>query len=116
VLAQALWGSPEYADAWNFGPPEEDARPVGWIVRRVGERWPQGVRSELDEGPHPHEARYLKLDSSRARGRLGWRAPLALDATLKSIVDWYLALRDGADMRAVTLGQIDALHYAAPVS
>jgi CDP-glucose 4,6-dehydratase len=115
VLAQALWSSPEHADAWNFGPPEEDARPVGWIVRRVGELWPEGVRSEIDAGPHLHEARYLKLDSSRARDRLGWCPPVALDTTLQSIVDWYLALRDGADMRAVTLGQIEALHYAAPV-
>ncbi len=115
VLAQALWNSPEHATAWNFGPPEEDARPVGSIVQRIGELWPHGVSWTLDDGPHPHEARYLKLDSSRARGRLGWRAPIALDATLKNIVEWYLALRDGADMRAVTLEQIEALHYAAPV-
>lgn len=115
VLAQALWGSPEHAAAWNFGPPEQDARPVGWIVQRIGELWPDGVQWELDEGPHPHEARYLKLDSSHARGRLGWRAPVALDTTLQSIVDWYGALRDGADLRAVTLEQIDALNYAASV-
>src|SRR5271166_4216386 len=35
VLAQALWNDPEQANAWNFGPPEEDAQPVGWIVKRV---------------------------------------------------------------------------------
>jgi CDP-glucose 4,6-dehydratase len=113
VLAQALWDSPEYAQGWNFGPVEEDARPVGWIVRRMGEMWPGGLRSTLDDGPHPHEARYLKLDSSRARERLGWRPLVALDATLQSIVDWYRALGEGADMRAVTLGQIDTFGYAA---
>ncbi len=113
VLAQALCDSPDYATGWNFGPPDEDARPVGWIVQRMGELWPEELRSTLDDGPHPHEARYLKLDSSRARGRLGWRPPVALDEALQSIVDWYQALRDGADMRAVTLGQIDAFSYAA---
>ena len=46
VLAQALWESPEHARGWNFGPPEEDARPVGWIVERVGELWPR--RAALD--------------------------------------------------------------------
>jgi CDP-glucose 4,6-dehydratase len=59
-------------------------------------------------------ARYLKLDSSRARLRLGWRPLVGLDRTLHSIVDWYRALRDGEDMRAVTLGQIEAFQYAAP--
>jgi CDP-glucose 4,6-dehydratase len=113
VLAQALCESPEHATGWNFGPADEDARPVGWIVERMAELWPDELRWVLDEGPHPHEARYLKLDSSRAKGRLGWRPPVELDEALQSIVDWYQALRDGADMRSVTLGQIEAFSYAA---
>jgi CDP-glucose 4,6-dehydratase len=116
VLAQALWDSPEHACGWNFGPGDEDARSVGWIVERMGELWPRELRFELDDGPHPHEARYLKLDSSRARARLGWRPPVGLEQALASIVEWYRQLRDGADMRAVTLGQIEAFQHAAPWS
>jgi CDP-glucose 4,6-dehydratase len=113
VLAQALWDSPEDADGWNFGPPEEDARPVGWVVERARELWPGGLRSVIDDGPHPHEARYLKLDSSRARARLGWRPPLDLDAALELTVDWYRELSAGSDMRTVTVGQIETfLQYA----
>jgi CDP-glucose 4,6-dehydratase len=112
VLAQALWRSPEHACGWNFGPAEEDAREVGWIVQRVAELWPDGIDSATDDGPHPHEARYLKLDSSRARQRLGWSPLLDLDAALQATVDWYAQLRDGADMRDVTLGQIEAFQYA----
>jgi CDP-glucose 4,6-dehydratase len=107
VLAQALWDSPEHARAWNFGPPEEDARPVGWIVERARQLWSQELRSTVDEGPHPHEAHYLKLDSSRARARLGWRPLLDLDAAMEATVEWYLALSAGADMRAVTVAQIE---------
>jgi CDP-glucose 4,6-dehydratase len=112
VLAQALWDAPEYACGWNFGPPEQDARPVGWIVQRVGELWPGELDSVVDDGPHPHEARYLRLDSSRARARLGWRPLLGLDEALQATVDWYTQLRSGADMRAVTMGQIEAFQYA----
>jgi CDP-glucose 4,6-dehydratase len=113
VLAQALCDAPELAEGWNFGPADEDARPVGWIVQRIAALWPEDLRSEQDDGPHPHEARYLKLDSSKARARLGWRPGLGLEATLESIVDWYRELRAGGDMRAVTLGQIEAFQYAA---
>jgi CDP-glucose 4,6-dehydratase len=112
VLAQALWDSPEHAAGWNFGPAEEDVRPVGWIVERISELWPQELRWTIDDGPHPHEARFLKLDSSRARARLGWRPLVGLDSALESIVEWYGGLREGADMRAVTVGQIEAFQYA----
>ena len=115
LLAQALWDSPEHASAWNFGPPEDDARPVGWIVQRIGELWGEELQWELDEGPHPHEARYLKLDSSRARSLLGWRPLVGIERGLQSIVEWYRELRGGADMRSVTLSQIETLQreYAA---
>jgi CDP-glucose 4,6-dehydratase len=109
LLAEALWGSADFADAWNFGPPEDDARPVGWILDRLAAAWPDGLDWSVDDGPHPHEATYLKLDSSRARGRLGWRPSVGLERALESIADWHLRLRDGDDMRAVTLAQIDAL-------
>jgi CDP-glucose 4,6-dehydratase len=112
VLAQAIWDSPDHACGWNFGPPEEDARSVGWIVERVGGLWPGALAWSVDDGPHPHEARYLKLDSSRARTRLGWRPLLGLDDALEATVDWYVQLREAADMRAVTLGQIESFGYA----
>jgi CDP-glucose 4,6-dehydratase len=109
VLAQALSAEPANATAWNFGPDERDARPVSWLVERIAELWPGGVGWSVEEGEHPREANYLKLDSSRARTRLGWRPPVALDRALQSIVEWHLALRDHADMREVTLRQIEML-------
>jgi CDP-glucose 4,6-dehydratase len=111
VLVQALWDSPEHACAWNFGPADEDARTVGWIVERMGELWPTELRSVFDDSPHAHEARHLKLDSSRARVLLGWRPPVGIDGGLQSIVDWYRALQEGADMRAVTGAQIEAFQH-----
>ncbi len=112
ALAQALWDSRDAARAWNFGPAERDARPVRWIVQRVGELWPGGLEWSLDEGAHPPEAHCLVLDSSLARARLGWRPLLGLDAGMEATVAWYRQLHGGADMRAVTVGQIEALRGA----
>jgi CDP-glucose 4,6-dehydratase len=113
VLAQALWEDAAYATAWNFGPHEEDdTQPVGWIVQRISELWTDELRWQLDEAPHPHEAGYLKIDSSRARERLGWRPPLRLDRALEATVAWYWALRSAGEMRSVTISQIEALTRA----
>jgi CDP-glucose 4,6-dehydratase len=111
-LAQALWESPDYASAWNFGPADEDAREVAWIVSRLSELWVGDLHVSQDPGPHPHEARYLKLDSSRARAHLGWRPTWDLTDGLEAVVNWYLDLREGGDMRAITCEQIRAFQYS----
>ena len=58
--------------------------------------------------PHPHEAGFLALDSTKARERLGWAPRWDLDTSLERIVEWHLAHRDGGDLRALTLAQIEA--------
>ncbi|GAC1438837.1 MAG: CDP-glucose 4,6-dehydratase [Solirubrobacteraceae bacterium] len=92
---------------WNFGPADEDARAVSWIVERISEQW-GGLESEDDPGPHPHEAHFLKLESSRARSRLEWRPRWDLERGLRETVAWYRALQAGGEMRAVTLAQIES--------
>ena len=113
LLAQTLWDAPEHAGGWNFGPADEDAKPVRWVVERVAAQWPDGLRWIHDDGPHPHEARYLKLDSTRARTRLGWQPVWALEDAVKAVVDWYRQFREGQDMRGATLEQIGAYLNAA---
>ena len=85
---------------------------MSWIVERMRERWSGRPAWEADPGPHPHEAAYLKLDSSRARLRLGWRPLVPLETALHSVVDWYEAFSAGADMRQTTLAQLRALSGA----
>ena len=109
LLAQALCEDPAHATAWNFGPDERDARTVGWLVEQLVSLWPEQLRWKLDGGEHPHEARWLKIDSSRARQRLGWRPPVEIEQALGSIVGWYHAMGEGVDMRALTLEQIEVL-------
>jgi CDP-glucose 4,6-dehydratase len=116
VLAQALWSSEQLAGGWNFGPAEEDARPVRWIVQRMAASWPQQLLWVEDAEPRLgrlHEARYLKLDSSRARALLGWQPRWGLGEGLDATVAWYRALRAGEDMSAVTVEQIEAHERAA---
>ena len=108
VLAERLYADRSAAEGWNFGPSDEDARPVGWIVERLAELWPGELRWQADPGPHPHEARFLKLDSSKARAELGWAPRWSLGDALERTVEWYAELQRGGDMRAVTLRQIEA--------
>ena len=65
-----------------------------------------GPRAQSDTGAHPHEAGMLRLDSSKAHARLGWRPTLRLPETLDWVAEWYKAYQAKADIRDVTLDQI----------
>ncbi len=97
-----------YATAFNFGPSDDDAQPVGWIVEKMVGFWGDKAKWTLDPEPSVHEAGYLKLDASRARAELAWHPRLRLETALQWLVEWYKAHAAGEDMQAFTLGQIAA--------
>jgi CDP-glucose 4,6-dehydratase len=106
LLAERLFTErTAFAEAWNFGPADDDARTVRWIVERLVNATP-GAGWTCDAAPQPHEASHLKLDSSKARARLDWRPRWQLSTALAKTLEWHAAWRDGKDMHAVTLAQI----------
>jgi CDP-glucose 4,6-dehydratase len=109
VLAQRLIeGGPRFAEAWNFGPYDQDARPVEWLVRKLVSLWGEAAQWSPDEIAHPHEASYLKLDSAKARSSLGWLPRWTLNRALEALVEWYQACATGMDMHSVSVEQIVA--------
>ncbi len=114
LLAQKLVEEgPRFASAWNFGPNDEDARPVQWIVDKLCALWGNKTTyipdkgAPCDRGEHPHEAHYLKLDWSKARTELGWRPRWNLAQALGKTVEWTKAYQAQEDVRAVCLRQIE---------
>lgn len=96
-----------YAQAWNFGPDDKDAKNVGWITQQLCHIWGEDASYEIDTNPQPHEANYLKLDCSKAKAELDWHPRWNLETTLQSIVLWNKAFNKGEDMREVCYQQID---------
>jgi CDP-glucose 4,6-dehydratase len=108
LLAEQLWLTRDLAESWNFGPDPEDAKPVSWILERLRELWGEGLKWEQDAGPHPHETNYLRLDSTKAHQKLGWRPRWNLELALASIVAFHKGVEAGEDARALVLEQIGA--------
>ena len=108
ALAEYLFNSGQAgAQGWNFGPGEEDAKPVRWLLERLTAELPGTSWHHLG-GEHLHEAGYLKLDSSKARNVLGWHPRWMLGGALQKTVAWHQAWTAGRDLRAVCLEQIRA--------
>lgn len=114
LLAERLYNQGQAdAEGWNFGPRDEDAKPVQWIVEHLCETWGDGASWTLQPGNHPHEASFLKLDISKARQRLQWAPRWSLENALTRITEWHQAWLSGQDMRAVCLNQISQYHSVA---
>lgn len=106
ALAERLYSEGKnFAEAWNFGPEETDARPVQWIVEYLCSRL-SGSTWQRDNTPQPHEANYLKLDSSKAKVKLGWHPRWNLQSALDYTLAWHEAWKRGADVAATSLAQI----------
>ncbi len=105
-LAERLYSDGKaYADAWNFGPEETDARTVAWLVDYLC-RQVSSASWESDSLSHPHEAHTLRLDMSRSRIQLGWHPRWSLNVALDMVLLWHKAWREGMDMAAISLRQI----------
>jgi CDP-glucose 4,6-dehydratase len=106
-LAEQLYTQGQaLAEGWNFGPKDDDARPVQWIVEHMVKRWGNGASWQQDGGVHPHEANYLKLDISKAKARLGWQPRWPLATALEHITSWHRAWLEQQDMYQLCLAQI----------
>lgn len=113
VLAEQLYlNGDRYAEAWNFGPEENDVKSVRSIIEYLVERWGDGASWIHDESEQPHEAQLLKLDISKAKKLLGWKPKWDLFEALDSIIEWQKVWLSGQDIKAVTLKQIRQFEHS----
>jgi len=111
-----LAGQASVATAYNFGPAQDDSRPVEWIVERMLELWGGPSEWARPRGEQPHEATLLRLDCSKARAELGWEPRLRLSQALERVVDWHKQVAGGSDPREVSLRQISEYMALSPIT
>lgn len=107
VLAQELFeNGMEYAEGWNFGPNDEDCKPVNWILDKMVDNWGEGAKWGLDKNNNPHEAGFLKLDCSKAANKLKWNPKWGLEKTLQLIIEWHQVYVNKGDVKEQCLKEI----------
>ena len=106
ILAQKLYKNQnKYAGGWNFGPNEQDVKPVDWILDKMIAKWPNSSW-KLDKKFNSYEADFLQLNISKAKSKLGWKPTWGLSYTLEKIIIWHRAWHNKEDMQAICLAEI----------
>jgi CDP-glucose 4,6-dehydratase len=83
-----LNGERDYAEAWNFGPNQENNVSVLNLVKQSKTHWNK-ISYDFDRNNHPHEAGFLMLDSSKAMKLLGWKPVWGFEKTVEQTIGWY---------------------------
>jgi CDP-glucose 4,6-dehydratase len=118
TLAEKLYTDGiEYAGAWNFGPSDNDAESVEWIISQLVTNWGGDARFKVDSGAaNLHEANFLKLDCSKGRVKLGWRALWNATEAIRRICAWHKAHLEGQDMKVYALNEINEYQTGIPAN
>lgn len=96
-----------FSGAWNFGPDHKTEYTVRWVVDYVKTLWGNSKPWQIDKGLHPHETAFLKLNSAKARTKLGWKPRWNIHRAIEKTVEWYKAYERGENMSDITLKQIE---------
>ena len=113
LAARLVEDGSEFASAWNFGPDEENVRPVLELAETAVKVWGSG-RVDVRRDPNaPHEATLLMLDSTKAKQELGWHPRWDFETGVTRTISWYKAVDDGADPIELCRAQIAEYESAA---
>lgn len=106
LLAQNLFEKKDqFSSAWNFGPEENDC----WTVGRVASEICRIIKTKDWIAPsikQPHEATFLKLDSSKAKMKLDWHPKWHVDTAIQKTVEWHNNFNEQKDMYKCSTNQI----------
>ncbi|PCI37848.1 MAG: CDP-glucose 4,6-dehydratase [Thiotrichales bacterium] len=107
-LAEQMWEYPQkFSTAWNFGPDENDCQTVENVLNILNEELTQKITLQHDNTTQPHEAKFLKLDTAKAKNLLHWQPNWNLKTALNKTATWYQTWLKNGDMREITLRQIN---------
>lgn len=95
MLAKAQWEQSELAGEYNVGPDDADCVTTGHLMDIFCRAWGEGASWSSEPTEQPHEANFLKLDSSKIRSALGWRPRWHINEAVDMVCKWAQADRQG---------------------
>ncbi len=107
-LAKSLFeNGAAFSGGWNFGPENENLKPVKWIIEKMVRLWNDNAGWQIDEASHSYESPCLKLDCKKAKSLLDWNPRMNLETALANTIGWYKAYYDNNDIIGESLQKIE---------
>ena len=89
LLAKMQYENPKLASNYNIGPNDIDCVETGFLVDLFCEIWGDNAKwKNIAEENAPHEANFLKLDSSKIKNSLQWSPKWNIKDAIDKTVEW----------------------------
>ena len=98
LLAQKQYEDKLFASSYNFGPEDKDCMDVMHVVMDFCSEWGEKAKWEYIPDNGLHEATFLKLDCSKARGVLDWKPKWNLKTAIHQTVAFYKCYAQKEDL------------------
>lgn len=107
LLAELQYKNKDIASSYNFGPDDDSCVTTGELTDLFCKAWGSGATwKNVSEANAPHEANFLKLDSTKAKNVLGWKPHWSIRTAIEKIVEWEKCLQSGVSAAEITDRQI----------
>lgn len=107
TIAKSQYEDKKYQSWYNVGPDECDCVTTGDIVDMFCSKWGGITRIDRSESNAPHEANFLKLDSSKLKNTFGWKPTWHIDEAINRVVEWTKVYEANGDIPAIMDKQIN---------
>lgn len=110
TIAKAQYDDFSKSGKYNVGPNDEDCVSTGTLVKLFSDAW--NTRSTLEfkyeiiKNDGPHEANFLKLDSSLVKSVFDWKPKWGVKTAVEKTIDWTIAYNTQADIGSFMKHQI----------
>ena len=91
-----------YAQAWNFGPLEQQGVTTQTLAEKLVHFWGSGSWKSTSPAGAKAETGYLRLSWEKAASAFQWRPVYTLNEALAEITAWFQAYQGGSDMYKVS--------------
>ena len=109
MIAQRQYEDGRLAGWYNVGPNDCDCVTTGQLVELFKEKWGAGFDwIDQAEANAPHEANFLKLDSTKLKTTFGWRPRWHIDEAIEKTCEWTRVWLSGGDIPAEMDREIEA--------
>ncbi len=107
MVAQEQYKNKSVAGCYNVGPDDIDCVTTGDLTDLFCNTWGDGASwQNVAEIHAPHEANFLKLDSSKIKSRLGWQPHWHISRAVEKTVEWSKIYLSGGNIERCMENQI----------
>lgn len=107
LIAQKQYDNSNLSGWYNIGPDESDCISTGDLVDLFCRKWGEGASWACEKEENaPHEANFLKLDSSKFKVAFNWKPRWHIEDAIEKTCEWSKEWLAGGDVVAVMDKQI----------